>query len=117
MSEDYLEEDVSMVHSDHQIVHLSWNPIGNNPSGNDIAVVDVFGQISIFMVLIPINRIHVSRKCVIDPEDNLSAVVGLKWLNTDRVVHSNRSSIEGNADNFSFLCTVRPTRKMVCGTM
>lgn len=81
LSENYLEEEVSTVHSDHQIVHLSWNPIGN-----DIAIVDVFGQISIFSIVIPLNRIYVSRKCAIDPEDHLSAVVGLKWLNTDRVV-------------------------------
>ncbi|MCJ1266503.1 mediator complex subunit [Lobaria immixta] len=81
LSETYLEEEVSTVHSDHQIVHLSWNPIGN-----DIAIVDVFGQISIFSVFILLNRIHVSRKCAIDPEDHLNAVVGLKWLNTDRVL-------------------------------
>lgn len=99
LSEDYLDEQVSTVHSDHQIVHLSWNP-----TGNDIAIVDVFGQISIFMVQIPLNRIHVSRKCVIDP-DNLSAVVSLKWLNTDRVVHSDHQSFEANAD---FLASLVP---------
>lgn len=93
LSEDYSEEEVSTVHSDHQIVHLSWNTVGT-----DIAIVDVFGQISIFTVQIPLNRIRVSRKCVMDPEDNLSAVVGLKWLNTDRVVHSNRQSLKASAD-------------------
>lgn len=53
-----------------------------------MAVVDLFGQISIFTVQAPItNRINVSRQCMSDPEDHLGAVVGLTWLNTDRMVY------------------------------
>ena len=73
---------MSTVHSDHRIVHLSWNH-----TANELAIVDIFGQISIYVVLIVINRIHCARRCVVDPEDNLNAVVGLTWLNTDRMVY------------------------------
>ena len=81
LSEERMEGEVSAVHSDHQIVHLSWNP-----AGNDLAIIDVFGQISIFSVLVALNRLNLSRECVIDPEENLSSVVGLKWLNPERPV-------------------------------
>ena len=81
LSDQHLEDEVSTVHSDHQIAHLAWNPMGK-----DIAIIDVFGQISTFTNLIIMNHIHIARRCVIDPEDNLSAVVGFTWLNTERTV-------------------------------
>lgn len=81
LEEAHLAEGVSTVHSDHRIVHLSWNH-----TANELAIVDIFGQISIYIVLVVINRMHCARRCVVDPEDNLSAVVGLTWLNTDRMV-------------------------------
>lgn len=81
LSEEGLEDEVSAVHSEHQIVHLSWN----HP-GNDLAIVDIFGQISVFAIFIALNRLIVSRRCAVDPADNLSSVVGLKWLNTERMV-------------------------------
>lgn len=85
LSEERLEDEVSAVHSDHQIIHLSWNH-----SGNDLAIIDIFGQISIFTIYITLNRLSLSRRCVIDPEENLSSVVGLKWLNTERMVQLTR---------------------------
>lgn len=83
MSKGHLIEDVSKVHSGHQLVHLSWSH-----SGTELAIVDIYGQISIYTIMrmAPINRLGVVRRCVVDPEDNLSGVVGMMWLYTDKVV-------------------------------
>ena len=74
-------ETVSTMHSDHQLVHLCWNH-----SGMELAIVDVFGRISIFMITSALNRIAAIRRCVLDPEDNTSAVIGLMWLHTEKSV-------------------------------
>lgn len=65
------------------LVHLSWNQ-----TGSELAVVDMFGRISIFSILIAMNRFATSRSCVLDQEDDLGAIVGLSWLNIDRPVLS-----------------------------
>ncbi len=83
LSEERVAHEVSAVHSEHNIVHLSWNH-----TGNDLAVVDIYGQISVFAIFFVLNRLTVSRRCIIDPEDNLSAAVGFMWLNTERMVFS-----------------------------
>ena len=81
LGSEYVVDEVSVAHSDHPIVHLSWNP-----NGIDLAIVDVLGQLSIFSVLPPMNRLNLFRRCVVDPEDSLSTIVGLMWLNTERTV-------------------------------
>jgi len=81
MSKEYSIGDVSNVHNEHQIVHLCWGH-----TGNELAVVDVFGQISIYNVFLAINRLTAMRRCTADPEDNLSAVVGIMWVYSDRWV-------------------------------
>ena len=83
LSEEYNADAVTTVHSEHQIVHLSWNH-----TGNDLAVFDLYGQISVFTILIALNRVTLMRRCISDPEDNLGAVVGHIWLNSDRMVFS-----------------------------
>lgn len=90
LSEEYNAEAVSVVHSEHKIVHLSWNH-----TGNDLAVFDIYGQISVFTILIALNRLTVIRRCLTDPEDNLGAVVGYMWLNTERMVLS-RSLVQSS---------------------
>lgn len=70
-----------MVHGDQQLAHLSWNH-----TGYDLAVVDVLGQISIFTLVTALNRLSLVRRCAVDPEDNLNAVIGLNWLNSERMV-------------------------------
>jgi mediator of RNA polymerase II transcription subunit 16, fungi type len=64
-----------------QIVHLSWNP-----SGADLAVVDVLGRLSIYTIYIAVNRLSLSRPGVVDQEDDLGAIVGMAWLNMERMV-------------------------------
>lgn len=81
MTKEYLVDGVATAHSEHQIVHLSWSH-----HGNELAIVDAFGQISIYSMFIAINRLSLYRRCVLDPEDHLSTVIGLTWLHLDRVV-------------------------------
>jgi mediator of RNA polymerase II transcription subunit 16 len=64
-----------------QIVHLSWNP-----SGSELAVVDTLGRLSIFTIYIAVNRLSLSRSGVVDQEDDLGAIVGMSWLNIERMV-------------------------------
>ena len=81
LSKEHLIDGVATAHSEHQLVHLSWSH-----HGNELAIVDAFGQISIYSVYIAINRLSLYRRCVLDPEDHLSAVIGLTWLHLDRPV-------------------------------
>lgn len=78
--ENYIDG-VSTVHNQHPIVHLCWGH-----TGTELAIVDVFGQISIYNVYLAINRLNFVKRYASDPEDNLSAVVGLMWVYTDRWV-------------------------------
>lgn len=88
LSEENLADEVSAVQSEHQIVHLCWNH-----TGNDLAIINIYGQISIFTIIIALNRLTVSRRHLIDPEDHLGAVVGYMWLNTEREVFARAFSI------------------------
>ena len=81
LSKEHLVDGVATAHNEHQLVHLSWSH-----HGNDLAIVDAFGQISIYSVLIAINRLILWRRCDLDPEDHLNAVIGLAWLHLDRPV-------------------------------
>ncbi len=81
MSGDNPVDQVSSVHEQQHLVHLSWNH-----TGSELAVVDIFGRISIFSILIAMNRFAISRSCVLDQEDDMGAIVGLSWLNIDRPV-------------------------------
>lgn len=81
LSKAYPADGISIVHSEHQLAHLSWSH-----SGSELAIFDVLGQTSIFIISIALNRLMVTRRCPVDPEDSLSAAVGLMWLNTGRMV-------------------------------
>ena len=81
MSKEHLVDGVAAAHSEHQLVHLSWSH-----HGNELAIVDVFGQICIYSGFIAINRLNLYKRCVLDPEDHLNAIIGLTWLHLDRQV-------------------------------
>ncbi|KAL8781895.1 MAG: hypothetical protein Q9194_000088 [Teloschistes cf. exilis] len=72
---------VSTIHAAHALKHLSWNH-----SGTELAVTDIFGSLSIFSVSVAINRCTVTKRCAVDAEDNLNAIVGLAWLHQDRTL-------------------------------
>ncbi|KAI9840028.1 MAG: hypothetical protein M1819_000220 [Sarea resinae] len=63
-----------------QISHLMWNH-----NGTDLAVVDVYGRISVYSVYVAINRISVSRHSSAEQMDDLNAVTGMSWLSPDRL--------------------------------
>ncbi|KAI9775375.1 MAG: mediator complex subunit [Candelina submexicana] len=66
LSEPYPVTRSAFVHEGHQIVHLLWST-----TGSELAVVDLFAPI---------------RLASVDTDDELSAVVGLYWLNHERQV-------------------------------
>ena len=70
--------DIRSAHSDTSLVHLSWSH-----SGYELAIVDIVGRISIHMILLAMNRLTCTRRCIQDPEDDLSSPIGLMWLYTD----------------------------------
>ncbi len=72
---------IAVTHNGIPLKHLSWSH-----SGTELAVTDILGNISVFSLAIAINHCTVSRRCALGAEDNLSAIVGLSWLNQDRSV-------------------------------
>ena len=78
---DELLDYISNIYRGRELIHLSWNP-----SGVELAVVDVFGRLCLFSIVVGLNRIGIIRPCIGEPEDSLNAVVGLMWLNVDRTV-------------------------------
>ncbi|KAI9783902.1 MAG: mediator complex subunit [Peltula sp. TS41687] len=75
------------IHQGVQLSHLLWN------QGRilELAVVDVLGRISISNI-VAINRLAPSRLNISDQEDDLSAVVGMMWLNGESNVPWYRSA-------------------------
>ncbi|KZF26413.1 hypothetical protein L228DRAFT_257858 [Xylona heveae TC161] len=63
-----------------QVAHLSFNP-----PGTELAIVDVAGRITFANLVITVNRTSVVHSGLIDQVDDLGAIVGLSWLNVDRV--------------------------------
>ncbi|KAL8936278.1 MAG: hypothetical protein Q9211_004261 [Gyalolechia sp. 1 TL-2023] len=88
---------VALVHDGHPLKHVSWS----HP-GTELAVIDKLGNISIYSLLISINRCTVSRRCVPDADDNLSAVVGLMWLNQERALSLYRPAVKAQNGQWVF---------------
>lgn len=64
------------------LTHVTWSP-----QGTDLLIIDSTGRIALGIVLIALNRlIPITKPLNVDPEDNLNAVVGLKWLESKRRV-------------------------------
>ncbi|KAH0544055.1 hypothetical protein FGG08_001673 [Glutinoglossum americanum] len=87
-----------------QIVHLSWNP-----SGSELAVVDMLGRLSIFTIYITVNRLNQSRSSVVDQEDDLGAIVGMSWLNIERMFPLYRPVVKDNNGQFQYPATNHKT--------
>ena len=82
LSEEYAIEGVAATHGNTKVVHLSWDT-----SGTLLAVCDLRGRITIYTVALAntaINRMSISRRCNVDPDDDLSTIVGLTWLPNER---------------------------------
>jgi mediator of RNA polymerase II transcription subunit 16 len=62
-------------HDDFQYVHLSWSHLGN-----DLAIMDAAGHVSIFSGAMALDRMTFMRADLSKPEAEMDAVVGLHWL-------------------------------------
>ena len=81
LSDEILINGVSAVHGGTSLLHLSWNH-----AGNELAIFDALGKVSIITIAMTLNDFSVPRKCVIDVEDQLHETVGLLWLHADKPV-------------------------------
>ncbi|KAJ5898231.1 Mediator complex subunit Med16 [Penicillium tannophilum] len=83
MSEETTLVPVAETHGGNLLVHLSWNE-----SGSEMAVVDCLGRISIYSISIALNSITGVRQAHFDSSDDSNQIVGMMWLNTQRMVHA-----------------------------
>ncbi|KAJ5637510.1 hypothetical protein N7490_007389 [Penicillium lividum] len=83
LSEDTPLTTVTEAHGGTSLVHLSWNE-----TGSEMAVVDCLGRISIYSVSIALNSITAVRQTHFDSSDDSNQIVGMMWLNTQRMVHA-----------------------------
>ncbi|KAJ5656015.1 hypothetical protein N7507_007965 [Penicillium longicatenatum] len=83
LSEETTLAPVAETHGGNQLVHLSWNE-----SGSEMAVVDCLGRISIYSISIALNSITGVRQANFDSSDDSNQIVGMMWLNTQRMVHA-----------------------------
>ena len=60
---------------DFQYVHLTWSHLGN-----DIAVVDAAGHVSILTCTMALDRMTLMRADITQPDNEMDAVVGMHWL-------------------------------------
>ena len=67
---------MSALHNDYPLVHLAWNH-----QGNELAIFDSVGRISVFSMLTIMSHFSIPRKCVVDVEDHLGVAVGALWIN------------------------------------
>jgi mediator of RNA polymerase II transcription subunit 16, fungi type len=81
LSEEYQQSQVAQLHVGQQLVHLCWNEVGN-----DLAVLDVSGRISIFSISTTLNNIAINRQPMLDQPDDGAQVVGMMWMNANRAV-------------------------------
>ncbi|KAH0564742.1 hypothetical protein GP486_001870 [Trichoglossum hirsutum] len=93
-----------------QIVHLSWNP-----AGSELAMVDTLGRLSIFTIYVAVNRLSLCRSGVVDQEDDLGVIVGMSWLNMERmypvfrpVTKDNNGQFQYAANNYKMLGPFHP---------
>ncbi|KAL9621962.1 MAG: hypothetical protein Q9160_003624 [Pyrenula sp. 1 TL-2023] len=81
LSEDYSIENAVGLDGRHRIVHAQWNS-----TGTDLAVVDAAGRVAAFTITYTaVNAVNAVRSVVQDQEDDQGGVVGMMWLNADRM--------------------------------
>ena len=81
LSKEYPIHQIQALHEGYLLEHLSWSY-----SGSDLAIIDTMGRLSIFSVAIVSNQMSPSRSCLVDQEDDLSAISGMSWLSPERKV-------------------------------
>lgn len=89
LSKQYPLHDIRATHGAIDLVHLSWSHLGN-----ELAVIDVLGRISVHMMVLALNRMTCVKRCNQDPEDDLSSAVGFMWLHSENRHVREKSSMD-----------------------
>lgn len=76
-----LSELIGRLYRGFDWTHVTWSP-----HGTDLLIIDSAGRIAVAVVYIALNRLIVTKALNCDPEDNMNAVVGFKWLDLKRRV-------------------------------
>ncbi|KAJ5946495.1 Mediator complex subunit Med16 [Penicillium verhagenii] len=74
---------ITEAHGGSTLVHLSWNE-----TGSDLVVVDCLGRISIYQTPVALNSVTGIRQAHFDNGDDSNQIVGMMWLNTQRMIQS-----------------------------
>ncbi|KAG8533307.1 uncharacterized protein KY384_002090 [Bacidia gigantensis] len=80
LSKQYPLSDAAITQSAVEIVHLSWEG-----SREFLAVIDARGRTSIYNSVFSVNRLRLIRNYTLDPADDLSSIVGLMWIQYERL--------------------------------
>ena len=88
LSQQYVIDDAFTIQHQVDLVHVSWDH-----GGNVLAIIDAQGRMSIYAAFFTLNRMTIIRRCALDPEDDLGAVIGLMWLHADRPVGKKSSTL------------------------
>lgn len=83
LSKEVSVEQVTSTHRNQQLTHVRWS----HP-GNELAVLDQSGKVSIFNIAMAMNKVHLARPADADQEDDLGEIVGMQWLTSERAVSS-----------------------------
>ena len=67
---------LSSNHDGGPLQHLVWSP-----NGQELAIIDASGRISVVQLFNSLNKINVYRSNQLDAADDLHEVVGFSWLN------------------------------------
>ena len=96
MSDETSVDELPNFENANHFTHLTWSP-----SGPDLAMIDTYGRISIYQISMALNRLSAMRTFTTDLEDNLGAIVGLMWLNSDRHVRLSSTMVNFDAKESS----------------
>ncbi|KAL9044109.1 MAG: hypothetical protein Q9214_002729 [Letrouitia sp. 1 TL-2023] len=88
---------IPTMHNGQSLKDLCWNT-----AGIELAVSDVCGRINFYSVVNASNRCNVVRLNVPSSEDNLSAIVGRMWLNSDRALPLSRPLVKTPNGQWNF---------------
>ncbi|OKL60129.1 Mediator of RNA polymerase II transcription subunit 16 [Talaromyces atroroseus] len=81
LGDEHPQSQIAQLHVGQQLAHLCWNEMGN-----DLAVLDVSGRISVFSISTTLNNIAVNRQPMLDQPEDGAQVVGMMWMNANRAV-------------------------------
>ncbi|KAA8908454.1 mediator complex, subunit Med16 [Sphaerosporella brunnea] len=79
LSPAYPIANVTRMHEGQKLQHVTWSS-----QGADLAVVDVFGRVSFYTVIVAINALQLVTMIPVEQDDDMSALAGFWWLPPER---------------------------------